>query len=385
MRAQLAPRLHSTVASIFDEISGIAREHGAINLGAATPTLEPPAIAVAAACEALRGGAHRYSHVAGELALRQAVARHEMRFYGAQVDPESQVTITCGVTEGIQAAMFALLAPGDEVVVFDPAYDCYAPSIAFAGGVARPVALRSPDFELDLTALEEAFSSHTRAVILNTPHNPTGKVFSGEEIEALAVLCRRFDATVVCDEVYEHIVFDERRHARLVDLPGMRDRTLTLSGAGKTFSIPGWRIGWAIGPARLIDGLNRFRQFSAFCAPTPLQFAVGRCLDLDDEAYANVRLAYQARRDALLDAFAGSELSLIRPAGGFFALARFDTREHADGRECCLAAIRGAGVATIPLDTFYIDPAHREPLVRLSFCPTEATITEAGRRMARLR
>jgi len=382
MRELMAARLEPYRASIFEEMSALARRSGAVDLGSGTPGMALPEVAAEAAAEAIAAGWNQYSPVAGEMALRRAVAGHAARFYGETVDPLAEVSITCGVTEGVEAAMTAFIDPGDEVVVLEPSYESYVPSIRFAGGVPVPVTLHAPDFRLDPDRLALAFSPRTKALILNNPHNPTGKVFGQSELEAIAALCRRFDVLAIVDEVYEHIVFDRGRHIRLSRLPGMRDRTLTLSGASKTFSCTGWRIGWAIGPASMQEALNNARQFSVFCAPTPLQLAIARCLELEDRYFSELASAYEARRNILLGALAHSPFRALRPAGGLFALASFDPREYADGRECCYELARQSGVVAMPLDTFYLEPRRAEPLIRFTFCRPLEIMLEAGRRLS---
>jgi N-succinyldiaminopimelate aminotransferase len=382
MRELMASRVKPYRASIFEEMSTVARKYGAVDLGTGTPTMAMPDMAAKAAFEAMEAGRNQYSQVAGDIALRSAVASHSARFYGQHIDATAEVSITCGVTEGIHSAMLALIDPGDEVVVLEPCYDSYAPSIRFAGGVPVPVTLRSPAFHLDAHELAAAFSQRTKALIVNNPHNPTGKVFTHPELEEIAALCRRFDVLAISDEVYEHIVFDGRNHIRLATLPGMRERTLTLSGASKTFSCTGWRIGWAIGPEPLHAALSNGRQFGVFCAPTPLQLAVARCLDLKSNYFIDLAREFQARRDILLGALERSAFPALQPASGFFALAPFPLGQFRDARDCCYALARDFGVVPIPLDTFYINPNHAEPLIRFTFCHGRETLIEAGKRLS---
>jgi len=273
MRQWMAGRLGGFRDSVFEEMNALAEQYG-VNLGSGTPDLETPAAVQAAAAEAVARGRNQYAPVRGEMVLREAIADHARRFYGQEVDPASEVTVTSGVTEGIYAALFSVVEPGDEVVVFEPFYDCYVPSIRMAGGIPVPVTLHAPAFRFDPRELRAAFSSRTKALLLNTPHNPTGTVFSRDELTLIAELCQEFDVLAIADEVYEHIVFEPAMHVRLATLPGMGERTLTLSGAGKTLSCTGWRIGWAIGPAALHDALARLRQFTVFSASTPLQWGV---------------------------------------------------------------------------------------------------------------
>jgi N-succinyldiaminopimelate aminotransferase len=278
-------------------MNALARRHGAVNLGSGTPDMPLPDVMQAALEEAVADGHNQYSPVKGEAVLRAAVAEHAARFYGQEIDPASEISITTGVTEALHASIFSFINPGDEVIVFEPFYDCYVPSIRLAGGIPRAVTLHSPSFRFDPEELRAAFSARTRAIILNTPHNPTGIVFSTSELTFIAELCQAFDILAITDEVYEHVVFDGGKHVRLATLPGMWERTLTLSGAGKTFSCTGWRIGWAIGPAPLQEALCRLRQFTVFAAATPLQCAVAAGLRLPDPYFRQLAADYEIRRD----------------------------------------------------------------------------------------
>jgi N-succinyldiaminopimelate aminotransferase len=312
------------------------------------------------------------------------VAAHAARFYGQQIDPAGEVSITCGVTEALHAAVLSFVNPGDEVIVFEPFYDCYVPSIRTAGGIPVAVTLRAPSFRLDPDELRAAFSPRTKALILNTPHNPTGTVFSKRELALIAELCQEFDVLAIADEVYEHIVFDSEKHIRLATLPGMWERTLTLGGAGKTFSCTGWRIGWAIGPAPLQDALCRLRQFTVFAAPTPFQFAVAAGLHFPDSYFRQLAADYQARRDFLLERLAACGLNPIKPQGSFFILADVSSFQTTDGREFCSYLAGQIGVVPVPTDTFYLRPNTKEQIVRFTFCLEREMLEMAAERLAKL-
>jgi N-succinyldiaminopimelate aminotransferase len=322
--------------------------------------------------------------VQGEAVLRAAVAGHAARFYGQEVDPTTEVSITSGVTEGLHAALLSFVNAGDEVIVFEPCYDSYVPCIRIAGGVPVAVTLRAPAFRFDPEELRAAFSPRTRALILNTPHNPTGTVFSKDELTLIAALCQEFDVLALTDEVYEHVVFDGGTHLRLATLPGMWERTLTLSGAGKTFSCTGWRIGWAIGPAPLQDALCRLRQFTVFASATPLQFAVAAGLGLPDAYFRRLSADYQARRDFLVDALAACGLKPARPAGSFFILTDVSSFGPSDGRDFCSDLARNHGVVPVPTDTFYLNPHLGKRIVRFTFCLRRETLQKAAERLASL-
>jgi aspartate/methionine/tyrosine aminotransferase len=370
--------------SVFEEMNALARRYDAVNLGSGTPDMPVPERLQSAVAEAIAGGHNQYAPIQGEEVLRAAVAAHASRFYGQDVDPESEVTITSGVTEALHAAVFSFVNPGDEVVVFEPFYDCYVPDIRLAGGLPVAVTLHAPSFRFDPRELREAFSRRTRAIIVNTPHNPTGRVFLRDELTLIAELCEEFDALAITDEVYEHVVFDGAEHVRLATLPGMGKRTLTLSGAGKTFSCPGWRIGWAIAAPPLQEALALLRQFTVFASPTPLQFSVAVGLGFPDAYFRQLAADYQQRRDFLIDSLAACGLSPTRPAGGFFTLADISSFGAANGREFCHDVARNLGVVPVPTDTFYLHRCRGERIVRFAFSLRRPLLEAAARRLERL-
>jgi N-succinyldiaminopimelate aminotransferase len=381
MRYRTAERLGSQKESVFEEANALARRYGAVNLGSGTPDLPLPDFLRSAIEEAIAGGHNQYAPVQGEPVLREAVAAHAARFYGQQVDPAAEVSITSGVTEALHSAVFSLVDPGDEVIVFEPCYDSYVPCVRMAGGVAVAVTLRAPAFRFDPDELRAAFSHRTRVLILNTPHNPTGTVFTKGELTLIAELCQEFDVLAITDEVYEHVVFDGVSHVRLAALPGMSERTVTLGGAGKTFSCTGWRIGWAIGPAPLQAALGRLRQFTVFASATPFQFAVAKGLGAPDAYYSRLSAEYQARRDFLYGALAACGLTPNRPAGSFFILCDVSTFGAADGRAFCNDLARNHGVVPVPTDTFYVNEHHGDRIVRFSFCRRDEALNAAARRL----
>jgi N-succinyldiaminopimelate aminotransferase len=384
MRRWTAERLGSQKESVFEEANAQARRYGAVNLGSGTPDLPLPDFLRAAIEEAVAAGQNQYAPVQGEPVLREAVAAHAARFYGQQVDPDSEVSITSGVTEALHAAVFSLVDPGDEVIVFEPCYDSYVPCLRMAGGIPVAVTLRAPAFRFDPDELRAAFSRRTRALILNTPHNPTGTVFSEGELNLIAELCREFDVLAITDEVYEHVVFDGGTHVRLATLPGMAERTLTLGGAGKTFSCTGWRIGWAIGPAPLQAALGRLRQFTVFASATPFQFAIAAGLGAPDAYFRRLSAEYQARRDFLHGALAVCGLRPNRPAGSFFLLCDVSPFGAADGHAFCNDLARNHGVVPVPTDTFYVNQQHGERIVRFTFCLRRETLETAARRLEKI-
>ena len=384
MREWMAERLLPYQDSVFEVVNELARRYDAVNLGSGTPNTPVPDAMQAAVTHAIAAGHNQYSPVRGEAVLRAAVAAHAARFYGQEIDPNTEISITSGVTEALHAALFSVVNPGDEVIVFEPFYDCYVPGIKMAGGIPVAVTLHAPSFRFDPQELREAFSARTKAIILNTPHNPTGRVFSKAELTMIAKLCQEFDVLAITDEVYEHIVFDGAQHVRLATLPGMRERTLTLSGAGKTFSCTGWRIGWAIGPAPLQDALCRLRQFTVFSAATPLQFAIAAGLAFPDPYFAQLAANYQVRRDFMLDALAACQLKPIRPAGGFFIISDLSSISAANGRNFCDELTRDVGVAPIPMDTFYLNQHYGKRMARFTFCLRQETLDTAATRLKKI-
>jgi N-succinyldiaminopimelate aminotransferase len=357
-----------------------------VNLGQGFPDFDGAETVREAAVRALRAGQNQYAPGLGAVSLRRAVARHAERFHGLAVDPETMVVVTCGATEAIFDAIQGLVDPGDEVVLLEPFYDSYAASVVMAGGVLRPVPLNPPDathprWWFDGQAMEAAFTARTRVVLLNTPHNPTGKVFTRAELEQIAALCRRWGAVAVVDEVYEHLTYGEARHLSLATLEGMAERTLIVSSAAKTFGFTGWKVGWAIGPRVLRDAVLQAHQYVTFAVPTPLQEAVAAALELPDGYFAELRAAYAQRRDKLLDALGASGLSPWEPEGAYFACADVSGRGFTDDDAFCRHLTTEVGVAAIPLSAFYLESSHAPCVARFAFCKSEATLDEAARRL----
>jgi N-succinyldiaminopimelate aminotransferase len=380
----MAKRLVSFTESVFEEVAALARRYDAINLGSGTPDMPVPDRIRSAVQEAIDGGHNQYAPVRGEAVLRSAVAAHSARFYGQDVDPASEISITTGVTEALHAALLSFVEPGDEVIVFEPFYDCYVPGIRMAGGIPVAVTLRAPSFRLDDQELRAAFSPRTKAIIVNTPHNPTGTVFTRDELTLIAQLCQEHDVLAITDEVYEHIVFDGAQHVRLATLPGMWERTLTLSGAGKTFSCTGWRIGWAIGPAALHQALCRLRQFTVFTAATPLQFGVAAGLHFPEGYFHELAADYQAQRDFMVDTLAACGLAPAKPAGSLFILTDITATGRTNGRAFCNDLARDFGVVPVSTDTFYLSSHYGEQIVRFTFCLRRDKLEAAAQRLTKL-
>src|SRR5690349_13127747 len=342
----LVERMREFGTTIFAEMSALAVATGSINLGQGFPDTDGPDVILEAAQKAIASGENQYPPGPGRPELRAAIAEHQRRFYGIEVDPDSQVLVTAGATEAIAASILALCEPGDEVVTFEPYYDSYAASIALAGAVRRTVPLRWPDFAVNADALRAAFSARTRLVLLNTPHNPTGKVFSREELELVAGLALEFGALVVTDEVYEHLVFDGREHVPVATLPGLADRTVTISSAGKTFSVTGWKVGWVSGPAELVAAVRAAKQFLTYVSGAPFQPAIATALALPDSFYTDLADGLQRKRDQLCAGLEAAGLTVFRPSGTYFVITDVTPLGFADGAELAWALPERIGVAT---------------------------------------
>jgi N-succinyldiaminopimelate aminotransferase len=372
-----AARWQGFGTTIFTEMSALAERTGAINLGQGFPDEDGPAEVLEAAARAMRDGHNQYAPLPGVPALREAIAAHQARFYGIEVDPETEVQVTFGATEAIAAALLGICEPGDEVVCLEPYYDSYAAGIAMAGAVRRPVTLRAPDWAIDPDALEAAITPKARVLLLNSPHNPTGKVLSRAELELIATACAEHDLIAVTDEVYEHLVYDGR-HVPLATLPGMAERTLTISSLGKTFSVTGWKTGWAVGPRELVAATRTAKQYLTFAGGTPFQHAGAVALGLGDEVYAALARDLRDKRDHLCAGLDAAGLEVLRPAGTYFA--NVDCKR--DGAAFCRELVERAGVVAIPTSVFYDDEEAGRSLVRFAFCKRADVIDEAARRLA---
>jgi N-succinyldiaminopimelate aminotransferase len=384
-RPLLNRRLAGMGTTIFAEMSALAVETGAVNLGQGFPDTDGPReVAQAAADAVLAGRGNQYPPGPGIPELRQAIAAHQKRWYGIDCDPAREVLVTAGATEAVAAALLALVEPGDEVIALEPYYDSYAACIAMAGGVRVPVTLRPPDFRLDLAALRAAVSPRTRLILLNTPHNPTGAVLTRAELDAVADLARQHDLLVVTDEVYEHLAFDGE-HVPIVTLPGMHDRTVTISSAGKTFSFTGWKIGWATGSADLVTAVKTAKQFLTFVNGGPFQYAVAEALRLPDSYFTGLRDDLHRKRDLLCEGLAAAGFEVYRPAGTYFVLTDIRPFGETDGVAFCRELPHRAGVVAVPSGVFYDDEQAGRSQVRFAFCKREEVLREALTRLSRLR
>ncbi|MER5487363.1 pyridoxal phosphate-dependent aminotransferase [Streptomyces sp. NPDC002812] len=383
-RPFLNRKLAAFGTTIFAEMSALATATGAINLGQGFPDTDGPAEIAEAAARAIRDGrGNQYPPGPGVPELRTAIAAHQQRFYGLSYDPDTEVLVTAGATEAIAASLLALLEPGDEVIALEPFYDSYAACIAMAGAVRVPLTLRAPDFRLDVDALRAAVTPRTRLLLLNTPHNPTGTVLTPAELAAVADLAVSRDLLVITDEVYEHLVF-EGAHTPLASLPGMRERTVTISSAGKSFSFTGWKVGWVTGTPELVTAVRSAKQFLTYVSSGPFQYAIAEALALPDAYYDSFRADLAAKRDLLSDGLAAAGFEVFRPQGTYFVTTDITPLGERDGLAFCRALPERCGVVAIPNQVFYDDKAAGATHVRWAFCKRTDVLEEAVQRLRRL-
>ncbi|GAA0322980.1 pyridoxal phosphate-dependent aminotransferase [Streptomyces polychromogenes] len=383
-RPFLNRRLAAFGTTIFAEMSALAARTGSINLGQGFPDTDGPAEVAEAAVRAIRDGrGNQYPPGPGVPELREAIAAHQRRFYNLDHDPDTEVLVTAGATEAIAAALLALLEPGDEVIALEPFYDSYAACIAMAGAVRVPLTLRAPDFRPDLDALRDAVTPRTRLLLLNTPHNPTGTVLTPAELAAIAELAVERNLLVVTDEVYEHLVF-EGAHTPLASLPGMRERTVTISSAGKTFSFTGWKVGWITAPPALVSAVRSAKQFLTYVSSGPFQYAVAEALALPDTYYDAFRADLAAKRDLLADGLTAAGLRVFRPQGTYFITTDVSPLGEKDGLAFCRALPERCGVVAIPNQVFYDDREAGATQVRWAFCKKTEVLREAVDRLRAL-
>jgi N-succinyldiaminopimelate aminotransferase len=383
-RALLNSALAGMGTTIFAEMSALAVETGAINLGQGFPDTDGPAEIAQVAAEAVLGGrGNQYPPGPGIPELRTAISQHQKRFYGLEVDPDTEVLVTAGATEAIAAALLALLEPGDEVIALEPYYDSYAACIAMAGAIRVPVTLRAPDFRPDLGRLQDAITSRTRLILLNSPHNPTGMVATRDELTAIADLAIKHDLLVVTDEVYEHLVFDGE-HIPIATLPGMRERTVTISSGGKTFSFTGWKIGWVTGTPELVTAVRTAKQFLTYVSGGPFQYAIAAGLALPDAFYGELSASLRGKRDLLAAGLRAAGFEVFLPQGTYFITTDIAALGESDGLAFCRGLPHRCGVVAVPNVVFYDDAAAGRSQVRFAFCKREQVLADAASRLAGL-
>lgn len=381
-------RLEEFRVTVFAEMSALAKRTGALNLGQGFPDTDGPPEIIEAAVRAMRAGYNQYPPATGFAQLRKAIAEHQRRFYGLDVDPDTEVLVTTGATEAIAATVLALCEPGDEVVMLEPYYDSYAANIAMAGAERVMVTLRPPDFRLDADALRKAISPRTRLILLNSPHNPTGRVLSLAELSAVASVACEHDLLVVTDEVHEHLTYDPTApHIPIAALPGMRERTISISSAAKTFSFTGWKVGWLTAPAALVAAVRTAKQYLTFVSGTPFQIAVAEALTLPDSYFAGLRTQLRLKRDLLCEGLARAGFEVFCPQGTYFITTDIRPLGVSDGIEFCSTLPYRCGVVALPDAVFYHDAraGGGQPLVRFAFCKRDEVLREAIRRLAGLR
>jgi N-succinyldiaminopimelate aminotransferase len=379
-----ADRVRSSTTTIFAEMSALALATESVNLGQGFPDTDGPAFMLAEAREAIAAGVNQYPPGRGIAPLRHAIADHCARHYGLVYDPDTEVLVTTGATEALAAAILAFVNPGDEVIALEPYYDSYAASIDLAGGTRVGVGLFGPDFALDLDELAAAFTPRTKALLINSPHNPTGTVLTRAELAEIARLAVAHDVLVICDEVYEHLVYDDAEHVPLASFPGMRERTVRISSSGKTFSATGWKIGWVLSTPELVTEVTAVKQFLTFVSGAPFQPAVARALNEGDTWVAQQRLALQGKRDRLAAGLRTIGLEPVMSRGTYFLSTDVTGLGYADGIEFCRELPLRCGVVAIPHQVFYDQVAAGAPYVRWAFCKRDEVIDEAVSRLVRL-
>jgi aspartate/methionine/tyrosine aminotransferase len=381
-----AQRLNHLQESVIRSITRYAVSKGAVLMAQGFPDFDPPAPIVEAAQTAMQQGMNQYGMTWGQPALRQAIADKCRRFYGQEVDADRHVTVTCGVTEAVIAALMGVVNPGERVIVLEPAHENYHAGIAFAGGIPVWTPIRPPDYRFDPDELKRAFQGGAKAVIFNSPHNPSGRVFTREELTVIARLCVEYDVLAITDEIYEHLVFDGRQHIPIATLPGMWDRTITICGLGKTFAVTGWRLGYAIANAELTDAIRKVHDFTTVCAPTPLQAAMIAALTMPDSYYAWLKEFYTSRRARMMSILDRHGFKANLPEGAYYTMADFSALGRGnDDTKFAYWLIDEVGVATVPGSSFYTsDPSLGKGLVRFAFPKKDETMDLVEERFSKL-
>ena len=380
----LITRMQDHQFSIFAEMSTLALETKSINLGQGFPDSDGPTEVLDAAIQAIRDGHNQYPPDRGIEQLRRAVAEHQDRFYGQLVDP-SDVVISTGAAESLAAATLALVAQGDEVILFEPYFDLYASCISLAGGIRKTVTLNAPDYSFNIDELNEQITSRTRFILLNTPHNPTGKVFSREEMEQIAEVAIKNDVLVVTDEVYEHMTYDGKQHIPIATLPGMAERTLTVSSSGKSFGLTGWKIGWCHGPTEMAKAVHTVKQNLTFASGAPFQPAIAEALALGDDYFEELARDLCAKRDLISAGLTDIGLQVFPASGTYYVTADVTPLGYEDGMSFCLDIPKRCGVVAVPTDVFYDHPTAGKSIVRFAYCKQPEVLNEAVERLSTLK
>jgi aspartate/methionine/tyrosine aminotransferase len=370
--------------SVIREMTRLNEMYGGVNLSQGFPDFPAPAAIKEAACAAINADINQYAVTWGARPLREAVAREFTRRYGLPIVADEQVTVCCGSTEAMMSTMMAIIDPGDEVVIFEPFYENYGPDAILSGATPRYVTLQEPDWTFDPEELAAAFNDKTKAVIINTPNNPTGKVFTRDELETIAALCRKWDAIAISDEIYEHIIYDGSRHTPMATIEGMADRTVTLNGLSKSYSVTGWRVGWTISPPSLTGAIRKVHDFLTVGAAAPLQEAGAVALGLPDDYYAKLAANYEQRRDVLLEILERHHFTCYKPLGAYYIMTDISAFGFADDVEFARYLVKDVGVAAVPGSSFYKSSTAGRTKLRFCFCKRDETLAEADRRMEKL-
>ena len=380
----LSTKARSFTESVIREMTRLARIHGAVNLAQGMPDFPAPAAIKDAACRAILDDINQYAITWGARTFREAIAAKTRSHLGIDVDPDREITVTCGSTEAMIASLLAVVDPGDEVIVFEPFYENYGPDAILSGATPRFVSLRPPGWSFDPDELARAFNNRTRAIIINTPNNPTGKVFSLGELGSIAEMCEKWGVLAITDEIYEHIVYDGARHCCMAALEGMRDRTIIINGLSKTYSVTGWRVGYAIAPPGITDGIRKVHDFLTVGAAAPLQEAGAHALRLPDAYYAELAASYQARRDLLLAGLRDAGFDCSVPRGAYYIMADIGRLTRSSDREFTRTLVQDVGVAVVPGSSFFHEPDAGSRWIRFCFCKRDQTLQAAIERLQRI-
>ena len=384
-RRLLSAKAERFTESVIREMTRMAMKHGAVNLAQGFPDFAAPEEIKEAARKAITADINQYAITWGAKPLRDAIAAKFERTQGVRVDPEREITVCCGSTEAMMSAMMAVINPGDEVVIFEPFYENYGPDAILSGAAPRFVPLRPPDWSFDRDELSRAFGPNTKAIIVNTPNNPTGKVFAREELEFIRDLCVRWNVFAITDEIYEHMTYDGARHVSMASLDGMRDLTITINGMSKTYAVTGWRVGWAIAPPAATDSIRKVHDFLTVGAAAPLQHAGALALALPEAYYAKLASDYLVRRDKMLGILTKAGFSCFKPSGAYYIMTDISRFGFANDVEFARYLVEKIGIAVVPGSSFYNDPASGARQVRFTFCKKDSTLSAAAERLARLR
>ncbi|HEV2615607.1 MAG TPA: aminotransferase class I/II-fold pyridoxal phosphate-dependent enzyme [Candidatus Acidoferrales bacterium] len=383
--ARLSQKAAQFTESVIREMTRLALAHNAVNLSQGFPDFGAPEEIKAAARDAITHDINQYAITWGAKSLRNAIAEKFQRTQGLTIDPEREITVCCGSTEAMMSAMMAIINPGDEVVVFEPFYENYGPDAILSGASPRFVRLRAPDWSFDTDELASAFSNKTKAIILNTPNNPTGKVFSREEMETIRDLCVRHNSFLITDEIYEHMLYDGATHISAATIEGLRDRTITINALSKTYSVTGWRVGWAIAPPEVTSAIRKVHDFLTVGAAAPLQEAGALALRSPGAYYAQLASDYLQRRDRLLGILTGAGFKCFTPRGAYYIMTDISAFGFANDVEFARYLVKEIGVAAVPGSSFYHNPADGAQQLRFTFCKKESTLAEAARRLSKLK